>query len=288
MTRLLLTGASGFIGRPLANNLLDDFEVITLGRGVADLQVDLVADNNFSDVVSEASAEVLVHSAWTMEPNNYDLPINFDWLRASLLLVEEFVRQGGKTVVAFGSCVQYDWQSGVCSEDYTARRTENSYALTKNLLQDYVSAFCNARNVRWLWLRPFFMYGPREDQRRLVGDIASTLLSSEKATIRNGGIYRDFLHVEDVAGLSAALIRSDASGVFNVGSGEMVSLAHIGELIAKGLNQEHNLALEFPNTSSGKYVVADLNKTVSAVLWQPRFNLESGIQDTLEWWKANV
>lgn len=300
MDKLVLTGASGFLGAPLSRCLGQDYDVIEVRRLVPQassanqiVEWDLLKDRHYDDLFARTNATTLVHGAWSMSANDYNLPTNFDWVEASLGIVRSFVENGGTTVVGIGSCVQYDWGDGVCVEgvcveDSTPRSHANTYAVCKNIVEDYVTAFCGHHGIRCLWLRPFFMYGPAEDPSRLVADIATSVLRGDVATIRNGGLDRDYLHVEDVAGLIRALIRSDAHGICNAGAGEVVSLGEIGRTIARLSGREDLLRVEVPEIVKGKTVVADMSRSREFIDYTPRYTLQSGLEHTLNWWKQHA
>lgn len=295
MEKLLLTGGTGFIGRntlPLLRqhydvSLLTSRDDVTL-EGVEVITCNLLDPDATRAAVAKVKADKLFHLAWGMEPSNYNLPANFDWLAASMQLIRDFHHHGGNAICVAGSCVQYAWETGGCDEQLTPTTRSNLYGGCKNILQEFALTFCESNDMQCLWARPFFMYGPFEDERRLVASIVYNLIQGKEAVVNNGGIYRDFLHARDVGGLMLDLFTKGQSGVFNIGSGQLSSLGEIGHTIATSLDREDLLTVRYPEVSGNRYVFAKMDKVAQVTDWQPSFSLQDGLQQTIEWSKQHV
>ena len=297
MEKLLITGGSGFIGRNLLGLLNDKYDVYLIsfreGLSISNFSgqvicCDLLNVIETDKTISALKPDKLIHLAWGMEPGNYNLPDNFSWLTASMSLLEIFQENGGKSVMIAGSCVQYDWALGGCDEERTPRANNSIYGNCKNILEDFALSFCAANDIQCVWVRPFFMYGAHEDERRLVAYLIKNLLENKEAVVQNGVVYRDFLLAEDVASLMLALFETDQSGVFNIGSGGMHNLGDVALTLGRLLDSRDLLKIKMPENVSNKYVVANMDKVKSVLDWQPKYNLESGLSKTIEWWKQNI
>jgi len=103
-----------------------------------------------------------------------------------------------------------------------------------------------------------------------------------------GEQVRDFLHVEDVASGIAAVAQSSLTGVVNVASGQRVTVREIAEKIAAIVGRADLLALGArpyaPNDPM--FILADNSRLRQNTGWKPRYDLESGLRQTIEWWKA--
>jgi nucleoside-diphosphate-sugar epimerase len=136
------------------------------------------------------------------------------------------------------------------------------------------------------WGRVFSLYGPRENPERLVASVITALLRSETAICGNARLVRDYLHVEDVASAFVALLESKLEGAVNIGSGEAVKLGEIAELIAEKLNCRRSLQLcEPPFSSEPDLLSADITR-LALTGWRKKFDLGSGLADTIEWWRS--
>ena len=112
MARVLLTGATGLIGRATVPALTKaGHEVVTLGRNPAsDITCDLLDPNAITAALETIRASHLVHLAWHDGPRDrWTSAANLDWMAATLHLVREFARTGGQRAVCAGSCAEFDW-----------------------------------------------------------------------------------------------------------------------------------------------------------------------------------
>ncbi len=116
--RVLVTGATGLIGRHLAAPLAAaGYEVVALSRQGKGLTGDLLSDPE--GIAERARADHLIHLAWHDAPTaRMTAPENLDWTVASLRLLRAFAANGGKRAVMVGSCAEYDWSgAGHLGED---------------------------------------------------------------------------------------------------------------------------------------------------------------------------
>src|SRR5512139_1633254 len=157
MNRVLLTGGTGFIGRHVAAALTRrGFEVHSAERHTpAELtsearhhRCDLLDARQVSDLMAAIRPSHLLHLAWFAEPGAYwTSPENLRWVQASLGLLQAFAAQGGCRVVTAGSCAEYDWRYGYCSETLTPLRPDSLYGACKHALQVMVSAFARQASL---------------------------------------------------------------------------------------------------------------------------------------------
>jgi nucleoside-diphosphate-sugar epimerase len=276
MKRVLVTGASGFIGRAVVPLLTARGFEVERYRG------DLLAGDP-SDALAAIRPTHLLHLAWYAVPGDYRTsPVNRQWLDASRRLVDAFVAAGGERAVFAGTCAEYDWSGGVCSELTTPIAPRDAYGQSKDALRRYVETVdCSSA-----WGRIFFLYGPHEHPARLVPSLIRPMLAGEVAVCRQPALRRDFLHVDDVAAAFAVLLDSDACGPINIGSGDAVRLGDIAERIARLTAGQ----VSFGGGSDGdqtELVVAD-NARLRALGFAPAIDLERGLRETIDWWRASM
>ena len=281
---MLVTGATGFVGRQaLAPLAARGYEVHAVGRRDVDL-LDPAATARF---LERLRATHLLHFAWYAEPRAFwQSPENERWLAASLQLLEAFVASGGTRAAVAGTCAEYDWSgSGHLSERSTPLAPRTPYGAAKNALR----AAAEQLNLSLAWGRIFFLYGPHEDERRLVASVTRALLAGQPARTTHGRQVRDFLHVADVADAFAVLLDSEVEGAVNIGSGEGVAVSEVVEQVARIVGRPELVelgVLEAP-ADDPPLLVADVTRLREEVGWRPSRSLEDGLRDTVGWWRAS-
>lgn len=282
--KVLLTGATGFIGSHVARVLLQGgHEVHAVvrptsdRRRIADIERALTIHTGEMDHVPLAP-DVLIHLAWYAVHGRYlTAPENRDCLAASLRLL----RRAACRVVFAGTCFEFDTSLGRLSEDSPTKPT-TLYAESKDTLGREVRGRDNAA-----WVRFFYQYGPWEDERRLVPSIIRALRRGEPAKLSPGDQRRDFLHVEDVAAAVCAIATSGLTGSANIGSGEAPSVKEIALTIAALAGRPDLLRFgEIPYGPGEPMLIVADNAKLRSTGWAPRYSLEEGLRRTLAWWRG--
>jgi nucleoside-diphosphate-sugar epimerase len=298
MKRVLLTGASGFVGHHCLEPLLArGYEIHAVSSrpqpasaAVTWHQADLLADLHAgAGLVKEIAPTHLLHLAWYVIPGKLiSAPENFAWVTSSFELIRQFAVQGGRRLVGCGSAYEYDWSYGYCSERLTPAVPNTVYGSCKRALHLMVQSYAEQTGLSAAWGRPFFLYGPNEQQDRLVASVIRSVLRGEAARCSHGRQIRDYMHVQDVASGMVALLDSDARSVVNVASGQATSLREIVLTIGRLLKRPDLIQLgAIPaRANDAPFVVADNTRLRDEVGWTQRFELEAGLRDTIDWWRA--
>ena len=246
--RVLLTGATGFVGRHvLATLVAAGHDVVATSRhpvsvvakdGIKWIHADLLDECDCKRVVSEAQAGVLIHTAWYAEHGKFwDAPENLDWSRTTAGLLQAFIQNCGKRAVFAGTCAEYDWQHGYCTEGVTPTEPSTLYGQCKDATRRLTQALADRVGIEWAWGRIFFSFGYGEPSNRLLPSVINALLMNEPVLCSHGRQYRDFLPVEDVAAAFVHLAcNTHACGAFNVSSGVPIRLSELVEFCVQYLN----------------------------------------------------
>jgi nucleoside-diphosphate-sugar epimerase len=298
--RILVTGATGFIGRhtlaPLRNRRYDVHAVTSATRlpaqaGATWHRADLLDPDAMSTLVGTLRPTHLMHFAWSLVPGGAAAPAqNLRWIQATLDLVRQFHLCGGHRAVLAGTCAEYDWSHGRCVEGETPVEPRSFYGACKNAARSLCEAFAAGAGLSLAWGRIFFVYGPHEPLPRLVPSIVSSLSRGEVARCTRGDQRRDYLHVADVADAFVALLGTDVRGPVNVGSGQAVEVREIAMHVARRMGAAHLLqlgALAAP-ADDVPLVVADVRRLSREAGWAPRYALGEGLDDTVDWWTGHL
>ena len=300
--RVLVTGASGFIGRhalePLIRRGLEVHAVTNRDAGKPAVsgvrwhRADLLDHAQHGALLEAAAPTHLLHLAWYAEHGRFWTSTeNLRWAAATLELVRGFAERGGGRAVVAGSCAEYRWgEPGACVEGVTPLEPATLYGTAKHATRALLEAAAPALGIELAWGRVFFLYGPDEAPGRLVASVARALVAGERAATGDGTQVRDFLHVADVAAAFAALLDSDVTGAVNIGSGEARPLRDVIEAIGVAAGRSELLDIGALPARAGDpaQLVADVARLRDEVGFVPAIGLDHGIEQAVAWWRATL
>ena len=302
MSRVLVTGASGFVGRPLVRSLIEsgnEVHALTIPggpqpeqAGVQWHEVDLLDHGSAARVVELVGPQSLVHLAWYVAHGRlWSALENVQWVEASLRLLRAFGDAGGRRAVIVGSCAEYAWGGAEDLDELDSPlRPEGLYGVCKDALHRVASAYAAEAGVALAWGRLFFLYGPHEQTQRLVPAVIRPLLAGERVATTRGTQVRDFMHVDDAAAALSALLDSDATGPVNIASGRAVSIAEVLDLIGEltgGAELIDRGARPLPPEEPPR-IVARVQRLSREVGFEGRISLADGLASTVEWWRERA
>ena len=293
--RILLTGATGFIGSHVARALVrEGHEVHVLVRAESNLgriedltsSLHLIKGDllNPAFVLHPSAFDLGLHLAWHVEPGNYlHQPQKEDWIVASLRLASALREGGCRRFVATGTSFEYA-PSDLPQRESSPTNPSTAYGQAKLELFEALQSI----DIELAWLRPFYLYGPDEDQRRLVPVVINSLLRGQETKLVPGERVRDYLHIEDVASAICAVAGSQLTGAVNIASGVPITVREIALKIGEALDRVDLLKLgALPYAASEPlYLLADNTKLREGTGWKPRYPLDEGLRQTIEWWKS--
>jgi nucleoside-diphosphate-sugar epimerase len=287
--RVLLTGATGFIGREIVHPLLAlGAEVHTLGRGdprvpgVSHHPFDLLGAADFA-AVRAIGATHLAHLAWHPERNFWTAPENLDWVAASLRLVRAFAAGGGRRAVVAGSCAEYGWRSERLDETASPIAPTTLYGTAKASLHALLAGAAPDLGLSLAWPRIFFPYGPRERPQRLLGTLLDAMRRNEIARFSAGTQRRDFIHVEDAAAAIATILSAPIEGAVNVASGSAVTVRRFVEIAAElaGMTDRVVFSTEALPAHEPPIIEGAIARLIEGTGFQRNFTLADGLADAI-------
>lgn len=243
---ILLTGATGFVGRQVLRELAArNFRVRVvvrkgkqeqIGQSIAIEKMVATSDMWFETAAwwSETcrGVDIVIHVAWYAEPGQYlHSPMNRDCLEGTLRLAQGAIDAKVRRFVGIGTCFEYDLSVGHLSVT-APLRPATPYAVAKVEAFNALSRSLPQQDVAFAWCRLFYLYGEGEDERRLVPFLRGKLGAGEPAELASGQQIRDYLDVRDAGRMIADAALGAVQGPINICSGISVTIRQLAEQIA--------------------------------------------------------
>ena len=234
---ILLTGGSGFIGKYLIPRLLNQgHNVFLVIRNPNNLKF-FDTNNKLHFIVSDLSDfdkvfnipgilfDVLIHLAWEKVRDcnsSIHLKKNFPHSKNFVL---QAIKHGIKHLIISGTCLEYGMREGELSEHFESNPITN-YAISKNMLREYIEKLKITNNFIFQWVRIFYVYGEGQDKDTILGQLDHAIDKGDEVfNMSIGNQLRDYLPVEVVAdNLCLLLNNPDTEGIVNCCSGNPISI----------------------------------------------------------------
>lgn len=241
MTRLLITGATGFVGsavmRALAGRDVQTRCVTRKGTTVPGAGEIIETEDLFAETAAWwaaqcADIDMVLHIAWYAEPGKYlTSEKNLACLTGTLELAKGAAQAGVARFVGTGTCFEYAFGDGMLYTDGPLD-PQTPYAAAKTSAYLMLKTYFAQRDLSFLWARLFYLHGEGEDPRRLAPYIHKQLAAGAPADLTEGTQIRDFIDVND----AAALLLEDAFGnktdACNISTGSGITVRALAEQIA--------------------------------------------------------
>ena len=303
--KLLVTGASGFVGAKVAElAIAAGHEVAALVRPngpsrrlaplagrYLPLAVDLRERRSLFAAVASFRPEAIIHIAWAGVANSArnDSSQFSENIDAACALVEAGAAAGCKAFIGTGS--QGEYGAGSTMREDALPQPTTMYGAAKVAALYLTRQLAQQAGMRHAWLRLFSTYGPDDNPGWLIPSLISQMLECQRPQTTLGTQKWDWLHVDDVSrGLITAAVTPTASGIFNLGSGVPVEVRRAVELIRDAAAPGMELVFgEIPFRSDQvMHMEADISRLKAATGWEPQVPFESGIADTVNWYRAQM
>jgi nucleoside-diphosphate-sugar epimerase len=302
--RCLVTGASGFLGSWLVRQLLKDGHSVmaVVRRGGQHPRLTAIASQlefayaDLSTIPNIAAGarhflpDVTFHLAW--QGGNSGRFVNdpeqvYTNVPGTLELVRIAHEAGCKGFFFFGSSVEYGTYRIPVRETDTAS-PRNLYGQTKYAMMQLTQALSRKWGMRFCGIRPFWTYGPMDDELRMIPYVIHQFLGGNRPKVTAGEQLWDYLYVEDAVKALVGLATSrDATGIFNLGSGSPRPLKSVVSTIRDLIDPQLEIGFgEIPYAPDQvMHLEADISRLRSATNWKPETSLEEGLRRTVEWYR---
>jgi len=290
--KILLTGGTGFIGKPAAERLLArGHSLLWLSRHPSPGALpercawhhsDIVKSESYREAVAAFLPDAALHLAWQGIPD-YSLATSLLNLEAAARLVETLLGVGCKHHVVSGSCWEYGKVSG-CIREETEPVNAGIFGASKHALHHITAALCHSAAATLAWTRIFFAYGPHQKAASLAPTICRAVIEGKTPVLKTPAAVNDFIYIDDIAEAFVTLIENSANGVFNIGSGYGTA---VGTFADEALSLAgHPPAFGGIVTADDHGFWADITK-LRSFGWKPKTDLREGLRRTLDFYTSS-
>jgi ADP-L-glycero-D-manno-heptose 6-epimerase len=300
---LIVTGGAGFIGSNLTLALqekfpngrltvIDDFRSGNF-KNLAGYRGDFVAENlatlDWQEKFGDKRFDAIFHLASITDTTLHDQFVQVHDNVESFRRLLNFARPNKTRIVYASSASTYGAITQASIESNGAAPT-NAYSFSKAIM-DNIARRAAAESPDWIiiGLRYFNVYGPREAHKGVPASMVYHLAQQMKAgqrprIFKHGEQKRDFVYVKDAVEGSIRAHDAQTSGIYNLGTGQARSFNELVDVLNKclGTNFQPDY-IDNPHAHYQNFTQADLTNARSALGYEPRFPLEDGVRDYIQW-----
>lgn len=313
---VLVTGAGGFIGSHLVEALLEKGAEVRAfvkynGRGDRGMLSDLplesqksisVLSGNICDPYfvrkAVAGCDYVFHLAALIGiPYSYVAPADYVMtnVQGTLNVLEACRSEGVQRMIHTSTSETYGTAQYVPIDEKHPMQGQSPYSASKIGADRMVESYYRSFGLPAVIIRPFNTFGPRQSARAFIPTVISQVLTREKIVMGSLEPVRDMTYVKDTAeGFIQVGLAEEAIGQeVNLGVGHGETIGTMVKMILKLAGRE-NMPIEQdalrirPGKSEVMQLISDNSKAKKLSGWQPRYTLEQGLSETIEWIRQNL
>jgi dTDP-6-deoxy-L-talose 4-dehydrogenase (NAD+) len=246
MSKIFLTGASGFVGRQILRHLLAAGHEVTVAVRPGSLQRaglpassvnvvltrDLFAERETWWQRALVGHDTLIHAAWYVDPRNYQRSrLNFICTVGSVVMARAAAKAGVKHIIGVGTCMEYRLPSTRIQPD-APLGPSTIYSASKLATYFMLQRHAALAGQTFTWCRLFYLHGEAEQPGRLAPYVRACIERGEHARLSAGTQLRDYLDVAEAGRMIAAIAETRQDGVVNICSGRPTTVRLFAERIA--------------------------------------------------------
>ncbi len=310
MSKILITGATGFVGANLAHRLVSrgaDVHIIMRASSdawrIRDILPRLTVHKaNLADTravaraVKKAQPEIVYHIAGPPHTLFTDQNVLTEMVVSNILgtiYLLEALRYSGSVerIVNVGSVMEYD-SDEAWMQEYSLLRPANAYGASKASQSLFAQYYARFHKMPIVIVRPSLLYGPYEEARRLVPASILAHLKQTPLKLSSPKPRKNFLFVEDALDAFERAAECDVAPgeIINIGAGREYSIKDVVTTVQRRMSTPVPLqwgAVEERRWDSARKHVYDVSKAKKILDWKAATTLDDGLARTVEWFKRN-
>lgn len=310
--KILITGATGFVGANLLRKLIDsknDIHIII--RNTSNLWrindiidkvnthvCDLTNRENVENLVLKIKPQIIFHLAvyGGYQFQKESLKIINTNLIGTINLLDACCKIGFECFINTGSSSEYGIKDKPMSENDLLEPI-NDYGIAKAAATLYCQAIGRREKLPIFILRLFSPYGYYEGPTRLIPYLIVSCLKGNDLNLANPDAVRDFIFIEDLIKAYFMIVENKEGvlpgDIFNIGSGEQHAVEEIYEIIKKltkytkkpQWEKTENDNREIKNL---KIWIANISKSKKSLNWSLEYSIENGLEETIKWYRDHL
>jgi GDP-4-dehydro-6-deoxy-D-mannose reductase len=278
MSKILVTGASGFVGKYLCAQLMKQgYEVVAVSSNHGDISL-VKTWEQFppTNAVIHLAARTFVPESWK-HPDLFLATNTLGTLRALA-----YCKKHQAKMIYISSYLYGNAKTQPINEEAPVF-TPNPYALSKKTAEEYCKLYADSYGVKVIILRPFNIYGSNQNPSFLIPEIIHQVLNNQSVHVKDLVPKRDYLYIDDFIESIVQCLDLNDSTIFNIGSGTSYSVKEIIDMV------QTIAGTNYPVTSSNETrtaeimdTIADISKAERVLNWRPQISMMQGLQKVIE------
>jgi UDP-glucose 4-epimerase len=290
--KILITGASGFVGSWVTRHLAADHQVTALIRpqssdfrlsGVFNLNIVRLPENKWADAIEMIEPELVILADWWGVENTYrDDPRQFDNIARFKSLVDVSIKTGVKQIIGVGSQAELGPVESIIAESQIDNPT-TAYGKAKIEARKYLLENGYGKTLT-TWLRIFSTYGPLDTGDWLIPNTVRNLLVEKTMDLTEGEQSWSYLHVADLTSAITLCVDRSLTGIINCGNPETETIRNVVSKIADIMDKKHLLNFgAIPYRHDQVMQMSPRCESLTAAGWKPHIKLDDGLGEVVKW-----
>lgn len=304
--KILVTGGAGFIGSHIVDLLVQNaYEVVVVDNlshgnmenvhtGVKFYECD-ITNKYVLDIILKEKPDIIVHEAAQISVENSiknpikDAEIN---IIGTLNILEAAKAIKVKKIIYPASAAVFGEPQYLPIDEDHPLNMMSGYGVTKHTVEHYLNVYKKLYGISSIVLRYSNVYGPRQDwsgEGGVVAIFCEELLKNESPSIYGDGEQtRDFIYVKDIAEANLCAMKSTEEGIFNICTGEKISINNLFKCISGFLNKRISPIYTEKRYGDIRDSYMSYNKAFTKMGWKPKYNILNGLKETIEFYRKLI